>query len=231
MIIKKGRCIRNMEYLEKKEFAFDYLDSTDKDNFSILNAIYPFSTENLNYFTKELLQDKKVLLTGSSDDQILLAQLHKAKLITHFDLNPFVEYFYDLKKAAIKELEIEDFLSYFHYSRKEVNSFSKTIYNQIRKSILSNSLDFWDSLYQKYDVLFLRKKLFQFEELNDEQDYKKFIPYLAKENYEKLKKQGNFVPVDFIMCNVLDLYQNLKLEYDVIYFSNIFSRIGNDRIL
>ena len=54
-----------------------------------------------------------------------------------------------IKKTAIKKLEIEEFLSYFYVNKKEECLFSKEIYNKIRNSLSGNSIDFWDSLYQK----------------------------------------------------------------------------------
>ena len=55
-----------------------------------------------------MFYQKDVLLTGSSADQLIVAQLYGAKSITCFDINPFVQYVYELKMAAIKSLDVDE---------------------------------------------------------------------------------------------------------------------------
>ncbi len=217
-----------MTYEEKKQLAHDYLKNKESEiEFRpFFNMIYPFTTENLaGFFNADLVKDKKILLTGSSADQILTSQLYDAKKITHFDINPFAEYMYNLKKAALKELSSFNFLDYFYYNLENANSFRLKEYEKIRNSLEGESLDFWDSLYDNYSPLKIRKRLFI---LRDEEEkmnkYYDLIPYLKRNNYELLQEK-EFIPVEFIECNLLELANNLKDKYDVLYFSNILGRI------
>lgn len=216
-----------MTYEEKKQLAHSYLQNKESENDyrPFFNMIYPFTTENLTgFFNAELVKDKKILLTGSSGDQILTSQLYDAKKITHFDINPFAKYMYELKKAAIKELCIYDFLYYFYYNLENSESFRFKEYEKIRNSLEGESLDFWDSLYENYSPLKIRKRLFI---LSDEERMNKYfdiIPYMKRDNYELLKNK-DFIPVDFVECNLLQLANNIKDKYDVLYFSNILGRI------
>lgn len=218
-----------MTYQEKKTLAITYISNTLDQNkkYSCFYQIYPFSTENLSgYFDEDLLKNKKVLLTGSSADQIITAQLFNAKKITCYDLNPFVEFMYDLKIAAIKELFRDEFINYFYYYNQNETSFDYKIYKRIRKSLTGESLDFWDTLYGSFSALEIRKKLFASkDEENNPELYKELIPYLSEENYYKLNEKSNFVKVGFIESNVLDVTEKLNDSYDTIYFSNIFSRL------
>lgn len=217
-----------MTYEEKKQFAIDFIKALDINIEGLFKfyKFYSFSTENLSdYFDKELLENKKVLLTGSSTDQIITAQLFDSNKITNYDINPLVEFMYDLKIAAIKELNIDEFINYFYYREINSNSLSNKKYEKIRNSLNGNSLDFWDTLYDLFKPITIRRKLFVCtDEPADRYIYKKFIPYLSKERYDKLKTK-ELLPVNFITCNILDLYKKLTYKYDLIYFSNIFSRM------
>lgn len=215
-----------MTYQEKLDLAHSYLENKEKyiDFRPLFSRIYPFSTENLTgYFDENLVKDKNVLLTGSSCDQVLASQLYGAKSITHFDINPFVEFMYDLKKGAIKELNSWEFLNYFYYNSENYESFRYKSYEKIRNSLEGNSLDFWDTLYNNYSPLRIRRRLFI---LNNEEELKKYtyiLPFMFADEYEKLQKK-EFVPVEFISSNILDLGDNLEKKYDLLYFSNIFGR-------
>ena len=216
-----------MTYQEKKDLALSYMDNKEKENDyrPLFNRIYPFSTENLTgFFDAELLKDKKVVLTGSSCDQILTAQLFNSKKITHFDINPFVEFMYDLKKASVKELKNYEFLNYFYYNFENYDSFRYKLYEKVRNSLEGNSLDFWDTLYNNYSPLKIRRRLFILNNETEKEKYNNLLPYITDENYQKLKEK-EFIPVEFINCNILDLSSNLQDNYDVIYFSNILGRL------
>lgn len=216
-----------MTYEEKKQLAHSYLQNKESEiEFRpFFNMIYPFTTENLaGFFNADLVKDKKILLTGSSGDQILTSQLYGAKKITHFDINPFAKYMYELKKAAVKELNIYDFLYYFYYNLENAESFRFKEYEKIRNSLDGESLDFWDSLYENYSPLKIRKRLFILRDEERMNKYFDIIPYMKRDNYELLKEK-DFIPVDFIECNLLKLADNIKDKYDVLYFSNILGRI------
>ncbi len=217
-----------MTYEEKKQLALNYIKNSDEENekYTIFYRIYSFSTENLTeFFNKKLLNDKKVLITGSSADQIIVSQLFDSKKITHFDINPFCKYMYDLKMAALKELNIDSFINYFYFKYKNKNSLDYKKYELIRKNLTGESLDFWDSLYNTYTPLKIRKSIFMdTDEEENRNRYKCLIPYLFEDNYNKLKTK-ELIPVEFVECSILDLPNYIKDNYDLVYFSNILNRI------
>ena len=215
-----------MTYQEKKALALSYLNNDEKQNDyrTFFTRIYPFSTENLTgFFNEDLVKDKKVLITGSSTDQIISAQLFGAKKITHFDINPFVEYMYNLKMSAIKELEPYEFLDYFYYNFENLETFRYRTYEKIRKNLAGESLDFWDTLYSNSSPLKIRRRLFILNNEEERNKYKYILPYMFNNKYQNLKNM-EFVPVDFKFCNILKLSKVLDEKYDMIYFSNIFNR-------
>lgn len=214
--------------INKKELVINYLNDHNDDNFDYWNHLYSFSTENLSgYFSEDLFKNKKVLLTGSSADQLLVAQLYGAERITNYDLNPYVKYLYELKLAAIKSLDCDSYLSFFCLEENfNLDVFSLKTYSLIRKYLVGETLDFWDSLFIKYDSFDIRNELFFVsDELESRDKYLEYLPYLNEDNYNKLKKKTDYVDVEFIETNVLDLRKCLNDNYDLIYFSNIFSRI------
>ena len=214
--------------INKKELVINYLEDHNEEKFDYWNHLYSFSTENLSgYFNEELFKDKKVLLTGSSADQLLVAQLYGVKKITNYDLNPYVKYLYELKLAAIKALDRDSYLAFFCLEENfNLDVFSLKTYSLIRKYLVGETLDFWDSLFIKYDSFDIRNELFFVsDELESRDKYLEYLPYLNKDNYNKLKKKTDYVDIEFIETNVLDLGKCLNDKYDLIYFSNIFSRI------
>jgi len=208
---------------EKLNLAINYIENVS--NCPTFHQLYIFSTENLTFFETLNLKDKDILLTGSSADQILTSVLYDANKITHFDINPFVKEMLELKIAAIKELNQEEFLNFFYYYNDKNNY--KT-YLKIRNNLNFESLFFWDNLFTRFGDKNIKIKLFKLQDLeNDIKKYKKIIPYLNNNNYEKLKNKLNEIniEVDFLNSDVLKIPLKLQKNYDVIYFSNIFSRI------
>lgn len=216
-----------MTYQERKDLAISYMNNKEKENDfrPLFSRIYPFSTENLTgFFNPDLLKDKKILVTGSSCDQILTAQLYDAKSITQFDINPFVKFMYDLKKASVKELESDEFLNYFYYNYENSDSFRYKLYEKVRNSLDGESLDFWDTLYNNYSPLKIRRRLFILNNEEKKHKYNYLLPYMFTENYQKLKTK-EFIPVEFLNCHILNLPKSLKDKYDMMYFSNILGRL------
>ena len=75
------------------------------------NSIYPFTSENIAGYMKELdLTDKKVITVTGSTDHILNAVLQGATEITTFDINPLTKPYMDLKISALKNLSYKNFI-------------------------------------------------------------------------------------------------------------------------
>lgn len=217
-----------MTLLEKIKLAITYISNNENEKYkySIFYKIYPFSTENLTgFFKEELINNRSILLTGSSADQIITSQLFNSKKITCYDINPFVEFLYDLKIAAIKNLELDNFINFFYTENKNEKALDYRTYQKIRNDLTSESKKFWDTLYSIFSPIQIKQQLFNSCDLEyDLNKYKKIIPYLKKDNYYLLKDR-EFESVEFLECNVLDITNKIKDSYDIIYFSNIFSRL------
>ena len=209
----------------------DYLIRKSSFKKNGFDYIYPFTTENINgYFPLHKLINKNVLTVGSSSDQILNAFLMDAKTIDCFDINPFTKYYFDLKKAAIKTLtlqEYKEFFSYFEYSKifsGNKNAFNLNSFYKIVDYLEEDSLIFWASLFKKYKGLTIRKGLFSFDE-NDISIVIKLNNYLNEENYHKLKSNIDKLHPTFYYCDIKNICKYLNKKYDFIFLSNIANYI------
>ena len=73
------------------------------------NSIYPFTSENIAGYMKDLdLTDKKVITVTGSTDHILNAVLQGATEITTFDINPLTKPYMDLKISALKNTRFSE---------------------------------------------------------------------------------------------------------------------------
>lgn len=212
--------------LAKKHISKDYYfdDSFHGSRFA---EIYPFTTENINgYFKNCNFKNKSLLTVGSSADQILNAITLNCNDITCFDINPFTRYYYELKKAAILALDIDQFLAFFCYRDYPVtfkdnkNTFDINTYHQIAKYLSDENEAFWSSLYADFAGFEIRKTLFS----SDEEKHfilRKINNYLDETNYYKLKNNLNLVKPSFVTCDIKDVNKLLKFKYDIIALSNI----------
>lgn len=209
------------DYLIRKSFikkvGFDY--------------IYPFTTENINgYISLYDLKDKSVLTVGSSSDQILNAFVKGAKEIDSFDINPFVKYYFELKKAAIKALtlkEYETFFSYFEYSKLfsgNKNSFNIESFYKIVEYLNGDSLVFWSSLFKKYKGLTIRKNLFSFDE-NDITVVRKLNNYMDDNSFTFLKNNLDRLNPIFYHVDIQNISRFLSKRYDFVLLSNLANYI------
>lgn len=191
----------------------------------MFSSIYPFTTENIKgYYNQLFFNDKDILTVGSSGDHIFNLLLKDINSVDYFDVNPFTEYYFNLKKAAIITLEYDEFLDFFCFIdypkifKKNYNAFNIEIYNKIRNNLDSESIKFWDYLLTKYNNL-RNTDLFSKDE-EPVKVLKKINEYLLEENYYSLKQKLN-INSNFIECNILRLEEKLNKKYDIINLSNI----------
>lgn len=196
---------------------------------SRFNAIYPFTTENINGYIREFDLDNKSLLTiGSSLDQVINSSYFNCKDITVIDICPFTKYYFYLKKAALIELNYVDFLSFFCYKNYPVtfvnneDAFDINLYNQV-KGLLSE-LDneaylFWNELFLQFKPLDIRRSLFNMDEdkvftLRNTNAYL-YDKYTFNETKDKIKD----ITPKIIYGDITKIEINDK--FDNIWFSNI----------
>lgn len=182
------------------------------------NSIYPFTSENIAGYMRDLnLTGKKVITVTGSTDHILNAILQGATEITTFDINPLTKPYMDLKISALKNLSYEDFIKLLLF---ESNM-------NLDYSIIS-SLDMPDE-----SKMFWLEQLSTFKNNGNELrnsslfNTKYFNPnsklwqnlYLEKSKYNLLKQQIKDANITFINSSLKDL--KVDEHFDYMFLSNI----------
>ena len=202
----------------------------DSEAFKIkFGTIYPFTNENVfDYIGKFDFINHNLLTLGSSGDQAINAINRGAKDVTILDINPFVKYYYNLKKAAILTLDRIDYIRFLSKSTDYYNmlysnlSFNRNVFYKVLETLQSidyESFLFWDTLLENYDHNLIRTKLFSTDEEHDLNKIK-YNPYLHSDvNYAATKKRIQAANVSFVEKNVCDFFT--KTKYDNIWLSNV----------
>ena len=194
-------------------------------DFGEYSKLYLFTTENIKGYLKYFdLNNKNVLVPTSSGDHAFESIIMDAKSIDMFDLNKFAKYIVELKMAAIKVLERDEFLEYFLVKiDNQMNDyvFSKKTYKKLRKYLSSSACKFWD---EAYDVAKMGKKLRNsnlfYNNRNNNYTQENICSYLEEDNYKYLKKNiYKLEKSNFYEGNIVNL--KLKKNYDCIMLSNI----------
>ena len=188
------------------------------NQFMEYEKIYPWTNENLRWFSSDFnLKNKKILTVTSSGDHYLNMVLNQAEDITCFDINKLAKYYQELKISIIKLLDYDDLKKILYSSSTDdvLLAFFKK-----NKSLFSNVLrkevyDFWcytlDN-YKPYELLSGDVKPFSFE--NNE--------YFDKEYYQLLQDKLAVVSPIYIDCDIININKKLKDKYDYIFTSNMF---------
>ena len=206
--------------LEKILTIDNYERTNPYYNNHITDYVYGHTNENLDgLFDALAVKNKNVLTVGSSGDQALYAIFAGAKKVTLADANMLTRMFVELKMAAIKELDFEEFDNYF---RKLYKSFfsEPQIYAKISHHLSSRAQNFWDTMMlegkpHNVHAIFM----------NCIQEDAEFCKFFAKEKeYKKLQKilkKGKF-ELKFVYEDVKNFHEEFKNEkFDVILLSNI----------
>ena len=233
--------------MEKKEERLRWAKSCINGNPERKEAykfdkIYPFTTENISgYIDLFDLENKKLLTVGSSCDQIINASLEGCKDITLLDVNPYVEYYYYLKMAAILKLEREDFLRYLSYEDNPYKSlktkedvFNKEYFDKIKDTLKNVSYDsyyFWSELYNEFKGNNIRYMLFAPDEyqLQVKIGCNKYLQ--SENNYNKLRRTLTETEIRFITENLFNIEKtNIVNKFDSIWLSNIGTNLTHEEI-
>lgn len=200
------------------------------EEFSKYCSLYAFTNENIQAVYNYLdVKDKSILTAAGSGDHIFEAYAKGAKKVNFFDINCLTPYYIDLKKAGIMALPEEEFIEYFCCENPfSINAqvFHISTYEKLRNYLDSNNRLFWDSLYQEFKGIKIRKsKLFYSTE--EHYDFLKVgLSYLQPQNYQKLqqlllKNSSLNLTNSFINCNLTELPETINTQFDIIYLSNI----------
>lgn len=200
-------------------------------DFGEYSKLYLFTTENIKGYLKYFdLNNKNVLVPTSSGDHAFESIINGAKSVDMFDLNKFAKYIVELKMAAIKALERDEFLEYFLVKMdNQMNDyvFNKRTYKKLRKYLSSGACKFWD---EAYDIAKTGKKLRNsnlfYNNRNNNYTQENICLYLEEDNYKYLKKNiYKLEKSNFYEGNIVNL--KLKKNYDYIMLSNICNYADN----
>jgi len=196
----------------------------NNNNYSYFFKLYSFSNENSLYLKKYNYYNKNALTVGSSADQIINLINYGCQDITLVDLNPFVKYYYDLKKAAIFVLNPQEYLNFFYnsifFSFKKRKIFDKNLYQKLSKYLNKDSKLFWNNIINNYSNNKIKKNFFHENDLF-KKDIIKNNNYLINDNFNSLRNNLEKTNVKFINTNIITNPPKDTL-YDYIILSNIF---------
>ena len=182
------------------------------------NSIYPFTSENIAGYMKDLdLTGKKVITVTGSTDHILNVILQGATEITTFDINPLTKPYMDLKISALKNLSYEDFIKLFLFESNMNLDYS--IISSLDMS--DESKMFWLEQLSKFNnngIELRNSSLFNTKYFNP---YSKLWQnlYLEKSKYNLLKQQLKDANITFINASLKDL--RIEDNFDYMFLSNI----------
>jgi len=178
--------------------------------------IYPFTTEDISGYLRQInVENKRVLTVGSSSDQAFNALLLGAREVTIFDINEEKERFYNAKKDIILNSSRVEFfdriigLKGFNYFEdifgpnqlEKMNFYMATDenYKRLQKILLNSKVSFAtgnifdikssDLKEQDFDLMLL-SNVMQYLEINEDEliEEKIYEIYLSLNNY--LNKDG-----------------------------------------
>ena len=182
------------------------------------NSIYPFTSENIAGYMKDLdLTSKKVITVTGSTDHILNAILQGATEITTFDINPLTKPYMDLKISALKNLSYEDFIKLLLFESNMNLDYS--IISSLDMS--DESKMFWLEQLSKYNnsgIELRNSSLFNTKYFNPNSKLWQNL-YLEKNKYNLLKQQLKDTNITFINTSIKDL--KVDEHFDYMFLSNI----------
>lgn len=182
------------------------------------NSIYPFTSENIAGYMKDLnLTGKKVITVTGSTDHILNVILQGATEITTFDINPLTKPYMDLKISALKSLAYEDFINLLLFESNMNLDYS--IISSLDMS--DESKMFWLEQLSKFDnngIELRNSSLFNTKYFNPNSKLWQNL-YLEKSKYNLLKQQIKDANITYINTSLKDL--KVDEHFDYMFLSNI----------
>lgn len=196
-----------------------------KDNVHY-ESLYANATEDMGTYYKEFKSPTSFLSIGASGEQVVNAIATGAKVIDVYDSNALCKHATNLRIAALRGLNKEDFKLYY-------KTFSPFVFSSFAELLPEDSLYYWVGLYSSFPVemagSFIRDFLFTYKRL-DESLVELINPYLQGDNYEKVREMAGNVEINYLDC---DLYSLPKVigdkKYDGMTFSNIYEYINYNR--
>lgn len=215
LLMDKARLIEVKNYLEKNKALSNY--------FRNYSRMYMMTTENLNgFFNHFSVEGKSILTVAGSGDQRLNSYILGAKDVTCFDINPLTELHLKLKDTAIKNIDLDKFISFFEIKNdnKEYSSLDPRIFRMFKDYLDEDVYSFYN--YVINESIYLRSRDIYIDFINDISNQKRINNYLDLDSYNNIRNIIRNKSIDFIESNVIDLPCKLDgKKYDMILLSNI----------
>ncbi len=187
--------------------------------FHSISAVYPFTTEPINEYLKNVdLEGKSVLTVASSGDHLLSAVNKGASFITTFDISCLTEFYQELKIAAVLKLSYKDFLEFFAGTK----IFDNDTYDFVRGALSIQTRQFWDALFDYYEGKEISDSQLFIDQDPNQNKITNWNSYLNNEDeYLKTRENLKKIHFNFYNLNVLQLPSTLIRKFDIVMLSNI----------
>ncbi len=188
--------------------------TTQYKQYQEYDRIYPFTTETLKDYMKDL-EGKDVLAVESSDDHRLNALTLGARSVDTFDINHLTRIYSELKEEIIKHLSHQEFLDFIKNSLKYIE--------RVKDYLKPDIKEFW----QWYYLYFMhgRNSIYQtnlFYDCYPAMDYLAFNHYFSEDKYNILQKRlQTSTSRDRYYMDISLLPKAINKKYDTIYLSSI----------
>lgn len=193
------------------------LDDESRKRFSKYSKMYIMTTENIDGYYKYFnFNNRKVLVPTSSFDHALNAILKGASEVDTFDINKLSYYIANLKLAAVKALNYDEFIKFF----LSEDAFNYEIYTKICNYLDNDIISYFNEIYKQFNYngkSISNSYLFHHGHKNIIKDN----TYLLGNNYDILKEKVKNTKVVFINTSLLKLSKHINKKYDLVFLSNI----------
>jgi len=182
---------------------------------------YNMTNEQLGlYFKYFPINNGNVLTVLGSGDHVLQAVCCGAKSIYAFDYNPLALYMAKLKIKSLGILEHKEFLNYF-YNDDYKGYFDISYYKKVRDYLDSDTMLFWDALYNKYKDYEITGRLISNGDFYMNRGVDGF---LNKDKYYVTKNNLNNIDVKYYCSDVFDVLNKVPrdIKFNAVFMSNIF---------
>lgn len=211
--------------------AIDFIHGAGEDIiFDTYCTPFLFGTENQEGISEIIsYEDKDVITIASSGDQYISSVYYGANKVDVYDINRFTCYITYLKIAAFLTLSYEEFISFFMPARDYVNEmfWDLRVLKKVLVALPSKFGHFWEKVIYECK----RSGFGNFVTPNGFHVKKECILsgmpfYYSEEEYyiAQLLLRINKYP-NFIESDLINLGDNVKETYDVIYLSNIIENL------
>ena len=209
-------------------------NSTRSNTFKSFDTAYLLTTENINGYMHGM-SGQDVLTVCSSGDHFLSALFDGAFSIDLFDINEFTLYALNLKIAAIRCLNYEEYLTYIGIINR-LGTLDYNLYLKLRSELTDLYRESFDYLYEQSEnngLKMLNESSVFYNDRTDGEIMLSNCDYYEESNFYALKKLLNSrdFDINFTRTNLFDLPYKLDKKYDSIFLSNINDYQKAEKIL